>query len=81
MGLYATDGGLVDVGNVTVPSNDPVPVNGSLVEVRYLYGFPGGSLFGYVQNLVGSNLIIARFMTDPGLFLPPRSVLACPDSV
>jgi bifunctional non-homologous end joining protein LigD len=34
------------IGNVTVPANfATVPAPGSLVEVRYLYAFPGGSLF------------------------------------
>jgi bifunctional non-homologous end joining protein LigD len=33
------------VGNVTIPPNHTVPANGSIVEVRYLYAFPGGSVF------------------------------------
>lgn len=35
----------VIVGNVTIPPNKSVPQAGDVVEVRYLYGFPGGSLF------------------------------------
>jgi len=35
----------VAVGNVTVPANQQIPKAGSVVEVRYLYAFPGGSLF------------------------------------
>ena len=35
----------VAVGNVTVPANQDIPKAGSVVEVRYLYAFPGGSLF------------------------------------
>ena len=35
----------VAVGNVTVPANQEIPKAGSVVEVRYLYAFPGGSLF------------------------------------
>ena len=35
----------VAVGNVTVPANQPIPKAGSIVEIRYLYAFPGGSLF------------------------------------
>ena len=34
-----------DVGNVTIPPNHEVPKVGEVVEVRYLYGFMGGSLF------------------------------------
>jgi bifunctional non-homologous end joining protein LigD len=35
----------VDVGNVTVYPNQDVPTAGSIVEVKYLYYFEGGSLF------------------------------------
>lgn len=35
----------IRVGNVTVPVNQSVPKAGSIVEVRYLYAFKGGSLF------------------------------------
>jgi bifunctional non-homologous end joining protein LigD len=35
----------IRVGNVTVPANQAVPKAGSIVEVRYLYAFKGGSLF------------------------------------
>ncbi len=33
------------VGNVTIPPNQKVPKVGAVVEVRYLYAFPDGSLF------------------------------------
>jgi bifunctional non-homologous end joining protein LigD len=36
---------LVDVGNATVYPNQTIPSVGALVEVQYLYYFPGGSLF------------------------------------
>jgi bifunctional non-homologous end joining protein LigD len=35
----------VGVGNVTIPPNQTVPARGSIVEIRYLYAYPGGSLF------------------------------------
>lgn len=35
----------IPVGNVTIPANYPIPAVGSLVEVKYLYFFPGGSLY------------------------------------
>lgn len=38
-------GGRIDVGNVTVPANQPIPAAGDVVEIRYLYAFEGGSLF------------------------------------
>lgn len=44
--VYDTDGNLVSVGNVTVPPNQDIPAKGDLIEVRYLYAYPGGgSLF------------------------------------
>ena len=33
------------VGNVTIPPNHPVPSVGAVVEVRYLYAVPDGSLY------------------------------------
>ncbi len=48
IGLELQDGAggpWVPVGNVTVPANQPTPAPGALVEVRYLYAQPGGSLF------------------------------------
>jgi len=44
--LVLLDGGKrIAVGNVTIPPNQPIPRAGSVVEVRYLYTYPGGSLF------------------------------------
>lgn len=36
---------VLPVGNVTVPVNHQIPAEGDVVEVRYLYAIPGGSLF------------------------------------
>ena len=35
----------IAVGNVTIPPNQEIPTAGSVVEVRYLYAYPAGSLF------------------------------------
>ncbi|MGB0388080.1 MAG: WGR domain-containing protein [Ardenticatenaceae bacterium] len=35
----------VFVGNVTIPSNKEVPAVNSIIEVRYLYAYKGGSLY------------------------------------
>ncbi len=43
--VLADNGTPVDVGNVTIPPNQPVPPVGAVVEVRYLYAYPGGSLY------------------------------------
>jgi bifunctional non-homologous end joining protein LigD len=40
------DGGKqVDVGNVTIPANQPIPQVGQVIETRYLYAHKGGSLY------------------------------------
>jgi len=39
------DGRYVEVGNVTIPPNKDVPPVNSIIEVRYLYAYPGGSLY------------------------------------
>ena len=36
---------LVSIGNVTIPINQKIPSVGSIVEVRYLYAYQGGSLY------------------------------------
>ncbi len=43
--LYEAPETLVSVGNVTVPANMDMPADNSVVEVRYLYAYKGGSLF------------------------------------
>lgn len=46
VGISVYDGkDLITVGNVTVPPNKNIPVVGEIVEIKYLYYFPGGSLF------------------------------------
>lgn len=35
----------IDVGNVTIPPNRTVPAVDSIIEVRYLYAYKGGSLY------------------------------------
>lgn len=36
---------LVQVGNVSIPANRPIPMPGEIAEVRYLYAYRGGALF------------------------------------
>ncbi len=38
-------GAAVPLGRVTIPANADIPSPGTIVEVRYLYAYPGGSLF------------------------------------
>ena len=41
--LELADG--VDIGRVTIPANYDIPQPRAIVEIEYLYAFPGGSLF------------------------------------
>jgi bifunctional non-homologous end joining protein LigD len=45
------DGDLIPVGNCTVPANQDIPADDSIVEIRYLYAYPNGSL--YQPTLLG----------------------------
>ena len=45
LSLWDAAGKAVGVGNVTIPPNKSIPPVGALVEVRYLYAYPGGSLY------------------------------------
>lgn len=43
--LLNETGATVDVGAVTIPPNHNIPKIGAVVEVRFLYAYPGGSLY------------------------------------
>jgi bifunctional non-homologous end joining protein LigD len=45
LSLLDATGGTVGVGNLTIPINKAIPQTGTLVEVRYLYAYKGGSLY------------------------------------
>lgn len=46
IGLGMLDGDrIIDVGNCTIPPNKDVPVLESIVEIKYLYAYKGGSLY------------------------------------
>lgn len=45
MVLLLDGGAPITVGNVTIPANHAIPIEGSVIEVRYLYAYEGGSLF------------------------------------
>ena len=50
---------LKDVGRVTIKPNQEIPNPGELIEVRYLYYFPGGSLYQPVCLGVRDDLTVA----------------------
>jgi bifunctional non-homologous end joining protein LigD len=43
--LLSDTGATVEVGAVTIPPNHQIPKVGAVVEIRYLYAYPGGSLY------------------------------------
>ena len=63
--LELSDGsGRVGVGNVTIPANQAVPDPGEVVEVRYLYAYPGGSLYQPFYLGLRDDVNIAACRTD-----------------
>ena len=43
-------GNSIEIGNVTIPQNSEIPKVGDVIEVRYMYAYPKGSLFQPVFN-------------------------------
>jgi bifunctional non-homologous end joining protein LigD len=63
--LLHRDGLLVPAGHVTIPPNHPVPQEGSVVEVRYLYAFrPSGSIYQPVYLGVRDDIAAADCTVD-----------------
>lgn len=55
----STGVGMLPIGNVTIPPNHSIPKVGELVEVRYLYAYPGGSLYQPTYRGVRTDLDVA----------------------
>ncbi|MCK6473792.1 MAG: hypothetical protein L6R28_18880, partial [Planctomycetes bacterium] len=66
VGLEVLDGKKrVHVGNVTIPGKQPIPKAGQIVETKYLYAYPGGSLYqpvylGVRKDILASDCVIAQ---------------------
>jgi bifunctional non-homologous end joining protein LigD len=43
--LLDDEGNWTPVGNVTIPANADIPEKGSLIDVKYLYAYKGGSIY------------------------------------
>lgn len=58
VGMESVDlnGNWVNLGNVTIPESKSIPQAGQIIEVKYLYAFPGGSLFQPVYLGVRTDL-------------------------
>ena len=50
---------LIGVGNVTIPPNQAVPALNAIIEVRYLYAYPDGSLYQATYLGVRDDLDVA----------------------
>lgn len=59
----ATAEPMTPVGNVTIPTNSPIPEAGSIVEVEYLYAYLGGSLYQPVYRGKRADLEISDCTT------------------
>ncbi|SFN45404.1 bifunctional non-homologous end joining protein LigD [Formivibrio citricus] len=64
---------LISVGNVTIPPNHAIPASGDIVEVEYLYAYPGGSLFQPVYRGKRSDLDSAACTVQQLKFKPESS--------
>lgn len=58
------DNSPVPVGNVTIPPHTSIPDIGDIVEIRYLYGFKGGSLFQPLYLRVRDDVYPSHCSTD-----------------
>ncbi|MEI8195290.1 MAG: WGR domain-containing protein [Phycisphaerae bacterium] len=57
--LELLDGGRrVSVGNITIPAGAGIPAVGSIIEAKYLYAYPGGSLYQPVYLGVRDDLTV-----------------------
>lgn len=59
MGLINKNGEQYEVGSVTISANYDIPETGQIIEVRYLYAYPQGSLYQPVYCGVRSDMEMA----------------------
>jgi bifunctional non-homologous end joining protein LigD len=65
------DGGQrVTIGNVTIPANHAIPIAGQVAEIRYLYAYPGGSLYQPVYLGLRDDLAAAECKVSQLKFKP-----------
>ena len=58
------------MGNVTVPANQDIPAAGDIIEVGYLYAYPGGSLFQPIYRGKRSDMNISDCTTGQLKYKP-----------
>ncbi len=61
--LLNADGNWEDVGKVTIPVNKDIPAEGSILDVKYLYAYKGGSLYQPVYDRVRTDIDITACTT------------------
>lgn len=54
----------VEIGNVTIPQNKAVPNEGDVIEVRYLYAYPGGSLYQPTYKEIRDDVDLSDCLTS-----------------
>jgi len=80
VGLHLLDNGQpISVGNVTIPANHAVPVEGEVVEIRYLYAYEGGSLFqptylGKRNDIVAEECVASQRVFKASVDAAPASL-------
>lgn len=59
LAVFSDTGDLINIGNCTIYPNQNIPDVGDIVEVKYLYYFPGGSLFQPVYKGVRDDMSVS----------------------
>jgi bifunctional non-homologous end joining protein LigD len=78
MVLLDEHGHQIDVGSVTIPVNHTLPNPGSVIEVRYLYAYEGGSLFTPTFLKLRDDIVPAECTADQRVFKQEYAPLAAP---
>ena len=64
------DGVTFPVGHVTIPANHEIPVPGTVVNIRYLYAYPDGSLFQPQYEGPRGDITAAECLASQRVFAP-----------
>ncbi|UNC16226.1 hypothetical protein FE249_18400 (plasmid) [Acidiphilium multivorum] len=73
-------GTLMPVGYVTIPANHEIPAPGTVVNIRYLYAYPDGSLFQPQYEGERSDITAAECLASQRAFAPAAAPQAAIDS-
>lgn len=73
-------GALMPVGYVTIPTNHEIPAPGTVVNIRYLYAYPDGSLFQPQYEGERSDITAVECLASQRAFAPAAPPQAAIDS-